>query len=247
MDGWHLLRCGAGSSCETPTLLLEPGCELQDVAAVDGLSARERVLALTAGWGDWLSEDLVFDRGAIRLERLHAGITDGRRGRYGEDGYFGTMEHAAFGVGFHKYDNWAGDDGELRNSAVQGAGFQGTLSGTPPTENAVWEGHMVGRQYRGLARGEDPFVEGHARVSVSLSRGEVDIGFTGVTSIDRERELADFGFDAIPLESGGTFFYGRRTQGSVEGGFFRPRASRSGPVYSSAIRTACSGASAACS
>ena len=81
---------------------------------------------------------------------------------------------------------------------------------------------MVGRQYRGVARGEDPFVEGHARVSVSLSRGEVDIGFTGVTSIDRERELADFALDAIPLESGGTFFSGRRFWGSVEGGFFGP-------------------------
>ena len=149
VHGWHLLRCGAGSGCENQRSCWSRGCQLQDVAAVDGLSARERVLALTAGWGDWLSEDLVFDRGAIRLERLHAGITDGRRGRYAEDGYFGTMEHAAFGVGFHKYDDWAGDDGELRNSSVQGAGFQGTLSGTPPAENAVWEGTYGGAPVQG--------------------------------------------------------------------------------------------------
>ena len=218
--GWHRLRCGdEGSTCQNQHHRWGSGSEWQDVTPTDDLSARERVLALTAGWGDGLSEDLLFDHGTIRIVRRHAGITDGRRGRYGEDGYFGTMKHTAFGVGFHKYDNWAGDDGELRSSYAQGAGFQGDLSGTRPTGNAVWEGHMVGRQ-SGVALGEDPFVEGHARVSVSLSRGEVDIGFTGVTSMDRERSLMDFGFDAIPLGSDGTFF--GYDQGPVEGGFFGP-------------------------
>ena len=196
-SGWHRLKCGAGSGCDSQTHGWGPGYEWQDVAATDGLSPREHVLALTAGWGERLSADLLFDDGAMRIERRYAGVTDGRRGRYGEDGYFGTMQHAAFGVRFHRYDNWAGDNGELWNSFAQGTGFQGELSGSSLAGNAVWEGRMVGRQSN-VPVGEDPFVEGRARVSVSLSRGEVDLGFTGVTSMGRERALPDFGFAAIP-------------------------------------------------
>ncbi len=58
------------------------------------------------------------------------------------------------------------------------------------------------------------------RVSLSLSRSEVDIGFTGVSSIDRARALAAFGFEDIPLRSDGSFagLHG----GHVEGAFFGP-------------------------
>ena len=217
--GWHRLRCGAGSDCASQYRAWGEHLEWNEVAATDGLSPRERVLALTAGWGEWLSEDLLFDGGAIRMARRHAGFTDGRRGRYGADGYYGTMTHAAFGVGSHNYRNWAGDDGELGSSSARGAGFQGELAGSAPDGHAVWQGRMVGRQ-SGLAAGEDPFVQGAARVSVSLSRGEVDIGFTGVTAMDRGRSVADFGFAAVPLGSDGTFF--GYDQGHVEGAFFGP-------------------------
>lgn len=218
-SGWHRLRCGAGSGCESQYYWWGPGHEWQAVAATDGLSPRERVLALTAGWAEWLSEDLLFDDGAIRIGRRYFGVTDGRMGRYGEDGYFGTMQHAAFGVGHHKYNNWAGGDGDLWNSSFQGTGFQGDLSGSWPAGNAVWEGWMVGRQSN-VAVGEDPFVEGRARVSVSLSRSDVDIGFSGVTSMDRERDLVDFGFAAIPIGADGTFF--GNGEGTVEGALFGP-------------------------
>ena len=79
---------------------------------------------------------------------------------------------------------------------------------------------MVGYQ-SGLEAGRDPFVRGVARIGVSLSRNEVDIGFTGVTSMDRARALAAFGFEDIPLRSDGSFV-GGFDEGHVEGGFFGP-------------------------
>ena len=78
---------------------------------------------------------------------------------------------------------------------------------------------MVGHQ-RGLGAGEDPFVEGDARVRASLFSNRVDIDFWNVHSIDRERSLTNFGFDDIPLESDGTFF--GFDLGTVEGAFFGP-------------------------
>ena len=57
-------------------------------------------------------------------------------------------------------------------------------------------------------------------MDVSFQRDQVDIGFSGVTSMDFERTLTNFGFDNIPLQSDGTFdgFDG----GQVEGAFFGP-------------------------
>ena len=78
---------------------------------------------------------------------------------------------------------------------------------------------MLGHQ-RGLAAGEDPFVEGHASVRVSLYNNQVDIGFSNVRSMDRARSLANFGFDDIPLASDGTF--DGFDEGNVEGAFFGP-------------------------
>ena len=162
---------------------------------------------------------MLADRGAIRIERRHASGTDGRRGRYAKDGYYGTMEHTAFGAGFQRFVDWDDGAGGLLDRYLQGAGFQGTLSGSPPAGNAVWEGRMVGYQ-SGLEAGQDPFVRGDARIGVSLSRNAVDIGFTGVTSMDRARALAAFGFEDIPLGSDGSF--AGFDEGHVEGGFFGP-------------------------
>ena len=217
-NGWHRFRC-AGPDCESRHRWWEPGSEWREVAAADGMSPRERVLDWTAGWGPWLSADLVADGGAIRIERRHGRATDGRRGRYAKDGYYGTMEHAAFGAGVQSVADWDGGSGGLLDRRIAGAGFQGDLAGSPPSGNAVWEGRMVG--YRsGVAAGEDPFVQGAARVSVSLSRGAVDIGFTGVAAMDGGRRLGDFGFSDIPLQSDGSF--AGFDDGHVEGGFFGP-------------------------
>ena len=78
---------------------------------------------------------------------------------------------------------------------------------------------MLGFQ-KGLAAGEDPFVQGRATVSVALFPMRVDIGFSDVHSVDRMRSLADFGFDDIPLASDGTF--DGHDGGPVEGAFFGP-------------------------
>ena len=218
-DGWHRFRCGSGPGCEGHFEWWLPENAWYEVGATEERTARERVLTWTAGWGDWISADLFADRGAIRMERRHAGAADGRRGRYGEDGYYGTMTHAAFGTGFHRFDNWEGEDGALQTWYTQGTGYQGDLSGSRPGGNAVWEGRMVGYQ-SGLGVGEDPFVQGRAEVSVSLVSSEVDIDFSRVTSMDRARSLTDFGYADIPLGPDGTF--GGYDEGSVEGAFFGP-------------------------
>ena len=218
-DGWHRFRCGSGSDCEGKFEWWRPESAWYEVGAMEGSTPRERVLTWTAGWGEWMSADLFADRGAIRIERRHAAGSDGRRDRYREDGYYGTMTHAAFGAGFRRFDNREGEEGALQTWYTQGTGYQGDLSGSRPSGNAVWEGRMVGYQ-SGLEPGEDPFVQGRAEVSVSLFSSEVDIDFSGVKSMDRARTAADFGYADISLGSDGTFDgYDR---GHVEGAFFGP-------------------------
>ena len=218
-DGWHRYRCGAGSSCEGKFEWWKPGNDWHDVNASGDTTPRERVLGWTAGWGDWVSEDMIADHGDIRIARRYANGTDGGKGRYQRDGYFGTMEHAAFGTGFYRYGDWERQDGDTWDFYIRGTGFQGDLSGTRPAGSATWEGRMLGYQ-TGLAAGEDPFVQGHARVRVSLQRNQVDIGFSGVRSMDLNRSLSNFGYDDIPLKSDGTF--DGFDEGYVEGAFFGP-------------------------
>ena len=131
-DGWHRFRCGAGFDCEGRQNWWEAGSAWYDVSAEEDRTPRERVLVWTAGWGDWMSEDMFADHGAIGIARRHAGETDGGKGRFQADGYFGTMEHAAFGTGFRSYRDWERQDGEIWNFYILGTGFQGDLSGTPP-------------------------------------------------------------------------------------------------------------------
>ena len=218
-DGWHRYKCGAGSACEGKFEWWKPGSAWYEVTASGDTSPRERVLDWTAGWGDWLSEDMFADHDGTRIARRHAGGTDGGTGRYQEDGYFATMEHAAFGTGFVSYRDWNRQDGDIWDFYIVGTGFQGNLSGTRPAGGATWNGRMIGYQW-GLEAGEDTFVQGHARVYVSFQRDQVDIDFSGVTSVDFKRSLTRFGFDNIPLESDGTF--DGFDEGNVEGAFFGP-------------------------
>ena len=218
-DGWRRFRCGAGSSCEGKFEWWEAGSAWYDVPASGGITSRERVLDWTAGWGDWLSEDMFADHGGIRVARRYADGTDGGTGRYQEDGYFGTMEYAAFGTGFVKFHDWKRQDGDIWNFYILGTGFQGDRSGTRPAGGATWDGRMIGYQ-GGLEHGEQPFVQGNARVNVSFQRDQVDIDFSRVTSTDFKRSLSNFGFDNVPLMSDGAF--DGFDAGNVEGAFFGP-------------------------
>lgn len=218
-DGWHRFRCGAGPTCEGKFEWWERENDWHDVSATEDRSPKERVLTWTASWGDWMSEDMLADYGEIRIARRYANDTDGGKGRYQRDGYFGTMEHAAFGTGFYKYDDWERQDGDEWDFYIRGTGFQGNLSGTRPAGRAHWYGRMLGHE-TGLADGGDPFVRGDARVSVSFSRERVDMDFYNVKSMDGERSLPRFGYSDIPLASDGTF--DGFDEGHVEGAFFGP-------------------------
>ena len=218
-DGWHRYRCGTGTGCEGQFVPWDAGGTWYDVTAAENRTPREQVLVWTAGWGEWMSEDMFADLGAIRISRRHAGGSDGARGRYQADGYFGTMEHAAFGTGFYSYHDWERPDGEIWDFDILGTGFQGDVSGTRPSGGATWAGRMVGYQ-SGLEAGEERFVQGGATVRVSFQRDRVDVGFTNVASVDFRRDLEDFGFDDIRLGSDGTFV--GSDGGPVQGAFFGP-------------------------
>ena len=227
-DGWYRVRCGAGSDCEHKFEWWKPENRWHKVSGLENSTPRERVLGWTAGWGDWMSEDMFADLGGIRVVRRHAGRTDGGKGRHQVDGYYGTMQHAAFGTGFHKYHDWKGQDGSTLDHSIQGMGFQGDLSGTRPAGSATWDGRMLGHQW-GLEANEDPFLQGHARVSVSFRRDQVDIGFSGIRSMDGERSLKNFGFENIPLTSDGTFE--GFDEGLVKGAFFGPAHQEAAGVF----------------
>ena len=216
-DGWRRYRCGAGPDCEGRFEWWKPVNEWYDVSATQDRSPRERVLDWTGGWGNWMSEDPVADYGGVRISRRYARTTDGRRGRYSKDGYYGVMKNAAFGTGFYGYQDWETREGELWDFYIRGTGFQGNISGTRPPGGAVWEGRMVGYQ-SGLEADENPFVQGDARVRVSFGRDRVAVGFSGVTSMDFRRPVESFGFDNIRLEADGAFDGFDR--GHLEGAFF---------------------------
>ena len=218
-DGWRRYRCNAGPSCEYRRHRNVGWGEWQDVAASGDKSPRERVLDWTSGWGPWLFATPVADHDGIRIARHHAARTDGGRGRYESDGYFGTLEHAAFGTRFYRYTDWVGDDGGVSNVRHYGTGFQGDLAGTRPDETLTWEGRMVGFEF-GRDAGEDPFVEGGARIRFHSYSNDVDVEFSDVTSRDGARRLPFFSFDDIPVARDGT--YGGWDDGRIEGAFFGP-------------------------
>lgn len=73
-DGWNRWRCGAGPDCEGRFEWWEPEIDWFDVSASGDMSPRDRVLNLTAGWGDWNSKDMFANHGDSKVARRHAKI-----------------------------------------------------------------------------------------------------------------------------------------------------------------------------
>ena len=213
-DGWSQYRCDAQAGCESR----QAASGILDDWTV---STRERVLASTAGWNGQSTARVDADAGFVRITRQSAAATDGAQGRHVADAYFGTLEHAAFGVGFEKYtDTWADSRGTPPGFENQWSGVQGAPSGARPGGRARWSGPMLGYQ-GGLPGGEDPFVEGLATVALSLAGDQLDVRFTGVASREGGRTLADFGFSGLSLGNDGTFGPDA-TGGIIDGALFGP-------------------------
>ena len=213
-DGWYQYRCAPGAACESTH------------AAAGGwtdwtATTRDTVLAATAGWAWRNAARPDTDRGIARMARQTGAATDGNRGRHAADGYTGTLAHAAFGVGFEQYTGgWTGPDGAPPGFGTTWAGFQGAASASLPRGTARWSGPMLG--YQGaLPAGANPFVAGRATLSFSLPDNRVDVLFSEVASRDGRRTLADFGFQGLQAQAGGTFAGGGRA-GIVDGAFFGP-------------------------
>ena len=221
-DGRRLYRCGTDASCEMRYDPFGPGGWSDWMA-----TSRENALTSTAGWTWRNFARTEADYDFLRLERFTSASTDGARGRHVIDGLTGTLEHMAFGFGFMRSKNWE-TDAISDNFRNYWTGVQGTLSGSLLNGSARWTGLMVGYQ-RSYDRGENPFVEGRARVDFSLSSNLVDVKFSEVASRDGKRVLSDFGFEDLQAAADGTFRGG--DEGIIRGAFFGPAQEEAGGMF----------------
>ena len=209
----HQFRCESGSSCQTRDTENSYWNDWTE-------ESRENVLAATADWDRRDSARLVEDRGFVRIERQSDAYTDGRQGRHVVDGYTGTMEHSAFGVGFERVsDSWTDTNGTISVFGNAWAGSQGAVAGGLTDERARWSGLMWGYLYSAVSN-ENPLVEGRATVDYYSSTNLVDVAFSEIASRDGLRALDDFGFDDIRPEADGTF--ASSTAGNLNGALFGP-------------------------
>ena len=213
-DGWYQYQCETDATCESRHA--EPSEDWSDWTS----TTRELVLASTAGWHWREAARPVADRDFVRIARQTSASTDGGRGRHAVDAYTGTLEYAAFGVGFEQYTSeWTDSIGTPAGFGTTWTGFEGALSGSRPSGLARWSGPMLGHQGEHAA-GDNPFVEGLATVKFSLSDNQVDVLISEVKSRDQRRIVPDFGFEDLPVQADGTF-EGFRS-GSIEGAIFGP-------------------------
>ena len=206
-NGWAEYRCGAE-------------CRGRDVESGQWsewtAESRASVLAATAGWSRRGAAQPHADHDFVRIARQTEPSADG--GAHAADGYTGTLEHAAFGTGFETYEDPRSDLGT--DVLEVWTGIQGEASGGVPTGSARWSGLMLGYRH-GHAAGDDPFVEGHASLALSLPESALDVAFSGVASLDGGHRVDDFGFEAIALHDDGTFA-GGGLAGGLRGALFGP-------------------------
>ena len=213
-DVWTDYWCAAESSCETNVF---------SSGSWSGRTAttRDAVVAATARWDGREAAIFVADRDDLRIERQTAASTDGRQGRHVVDGYFGIMEHGAFGVGFEKYSSeWTDSIDTPGGHYRWWKGAQGTMSGHPPDVRAQWSGLMLGYQGRHEAH-DDPFVEGVATVDFHLAPSRVDVTFSDIASRDGRRTLPDIRFRGLEARANGTI-WGNPASGWLRGSFVGP-------------------------
>ena len=206
-NGWAEYLCGAE-------------CRGRDV--VSGrwgewtAETRASVLAATAGWGRRGAARPHADHDFVRIARQTVPSADG--GADAADGYTGTLEHGAFGTGFEMY---ADPRSDLGTDVLEvWTGIQGEASGGVPTGSARWSGLMLG-YWHGHAAGDDPFVEGHASLELSLPESALEVVFSGVASLDGGHHLDEFGFEDVPMQDDGTFA-GGGLAGALRGALFGP-------------------------
>ena len=186
---------------------------------------RASVLAATAGWGGRGVALPHADHDYVRVARRTVASADG--GSDAADAYTGTLEHAGFGTGLETYED---PRAELATDVLEvWTGIQGEASGGLPTGSARWSGLMLGYRH-GHEAGDGPFVEGHARMELSLPESDLDVAFSGVASLDGLHRLDDFGFDDVPMRDDGTFASGGAA-GALRGALFGPAHEEAGGAF----------------
>ena len=213
-DGWTDYSCVVGSSCQTNAFRS---------GSWGGwtTTTRDAVIAATTGWDGRDLARLEADLGFARVERQTAASTDRRQGRHVVDGYTGTMEYGAFGIGFEKYtDGWTDSIGTPGGLFRRWTGAQGTMSSDLPDVRVQWSGLMLGYQGQHNAL-DDPFVEGDATVDFYLAPNRVDVKFSDIASRDGQRTLTDFAFRGLQPRDNGTV-WASHENGWLKGAFLGP-------------------------
>ena len=210
-DGRNYYYCGAGAICETWNRTL--GSWVTET--------RESVFAATTGWTSRNAARLDSDHGFVRIVRHSSTTTDGAQGRHIFDGYTGTLEYASFWTGFENYSNWTIEPNAAPPyTSAFWSGFQGTLSGSPPSNRARWSGLILGLTQI-APQGTSQLIEGRVNVNYWLSTRLVDVEILEITNRDGQRVFPYFKIEGIGLEDDGVFRGGNES-GSVSGAFFGP-------------------------
>ena len=145
------------------------------------------------------------------------------------------MEHSAFGV--HSVRG-AGEEGEWDTLY---AGALGDLTGRPLTGSATWLGTMVGTPVAGDDRGDR--LVGTAALNYDMDAGGLDVGFSGITNIDRgtAHSVETVIFSDLEVGPDGTFARGQ-SGARIQGGFYGPGHAEAAGIFEQSDITGAFGA-----
>lgn len=158
------------------------------------------------------SQEAVLTKGGITL-------TDGRGGRYGPTyrQYGAWMDHAGFYV-LTGAKQQAVVAGATISITLRGAAAGGELAGSRPVTSATWQGVMTGTPAT-----EDAILQGDATLTYDMASHTLDASFTDIVDLDRNaaHTVSEASFADVPVAADGTF--GDGVVGNlVRGGFKGP-------------------------
>jgi len=124
------------------------------------------------------------------------------------------MEHAAFAV----EDTTMVEEGVRIDARF--ASVLGDLSQSRPSDNAAWQGVLVGTPIDGSRKGN--MLTGNARLTFDSRQQQIDATFSGIfdMTIGAPHTFANVRYDNIPIRANGTYeagASGNKIQGAIYG------------------------------
>ena len=202
-----------------PTFELRALCTVTDCTFAEPRTGYEATVRLSDfAFASGNDEPVGTKRGVtlIRSTGKHDGTEFRRLGAWMQDSAFGVQTERVTVEG-------------VRVDARYGLAG-GTLTGSRPSEDAVWHGLMVGTPTAGADRGDR--LQGDATLTYDMGSGRLDAAFSDIRNIDRlGRPPRAVSFDGIDVNAAdGTFqtgFKGNR----IQGGFYGPGHAEAAGVF----------------